>query len=198
LNGDGYISETSPGNELPDSYLSDPANPISPSDGAHSALACYDRTFMEKRHDMLVYTGEKFTAPLCVAGQVKLRFYASATTPDTDFFATLTCVTPEGKSMILTSNMIRARYRNSLAKEELLTPGEIYRFEINLGDIAVKFLPGYAMRLEIHGQDFPGRDRNHQTGNPVLTDTEMRTSICRIYHDAEHPAELVLPVNNSF
>ncbi|MBR2344366.1 MAG: CocE/NonD family hydrolase [Lentisphaeria bacterium] len=198
LHGDGRISGTAPQDELPDSYISDPLHPVSSTGGKHSVLACYDRSFMEEKNDMLVYTGEKFTEPMTVTGMVKLRFYASATTPDTDFFATLTDLTPDGKSMLLTSGMIRARYRNSLDKEELLVPGEIYQFEIDLGDIAVKFMPGHAMRLEIHGQEFPNRNRNLQTGAPVLTDTNPRTAVCRIYHDAEHPAELHLPVNNTF
>lgn len=196
LADDGYISEAIPRFEPSDTYISNPANPISPSEGQHKALACYDRTFLEKRSDMLVYTSERFSSPLTVTGNVKLRFYASVDAPDTDFFATLTDLTPDGKSMFLTTGMIRARYRNSPAEEELLVPGEIYQFEISLGDIAVKFMEGHALRLEIYGQDFPARARNHQTGAPILTDTEMRTAECRIYHDAEHPAELFLPIND--
>ncbi len=196
--GDGTISPEMPETELPDTYISDPMNPITASNHEEDNKGCYDRIFMEKSNNMLVYTSEKFTASLSVTGKVKLRFSASVSTPDTDFVATLTLFTPEGKSYLLTRGMIRARYRNSLDREELLTPEEICRYELDLGDIAVKFMPGYAMRLEICGQEFPTYGRNHNTGNPVLTDTEMRSAVCTILHDAEHPAELILPVNESF
>ena len=191
--GDGALSRKAPGTELPDRCVSDPNTPVSPTDG-NNERGCCDRGKMEDRNDVLVYTTEKFAEPLTVTGNVRLRFYAAASTPDTDFFATLTDVTPDGRSMLLTTGMIRARYRNSLDKEELLTPGAVCAYEIDLGDVAVKFLPGHAMRLEICGQEFPAWDRNANTGNTPFTDTALRTSIHTVYHDADRPAELILPV----
>lgn len=194
LDGDGFINAVPPQNELPDQYVSNPADPVTSQRGNTLAAGCYDRSEMEKRPDMLVYTSEKFTTPLAVTGNIRLRFFASVTTPDTDFFATLTDVTPEGKSMLLTTGMVRARFAKSLNTPELLTPGQIYPFEIDLGDTAVKFLPGHALRLELCGQEFPAFDRNANTGNTPMHDTELRTSCHTIYHDAAHPAELILPV----
>ena len=152
---------------------------------------------MEERADMLVYTTEKCTSPLPMAGKFKLKFYASASTVDTDYFATLTLVTPEGKSLFLTQGMIRARYRNTLEKEEFLTPGEICKYEIDMGDMAVTVPEGYALRLEIHGQEFPVYDRNANSGKEPLTDTELFRSVHTLYHDKDHVAELILPVNRT-
>ena len=190
----GSISEASPGEEPPDRYTSDPNHPVSPWDVLPTDAMLYDRSSLEKREDMLVYTSAKFTEPLTVAGDLRLNFYASAGTVDTDFFATLTDVTPDGRSLILTRGMVRARYRNTLDKAELLTPGEVCRYELDLGDVAVKFLPGHAMRLEICGQEFPEFERNANTGNPAYSDRELLTSVHTVFHDATRPAELILPV----
>ena len=96
--------------------------------------------------------------------------------------------------MYLTEGMIRARFRNSLDREELLEPGKLYEFEIDLSHIAVTFLPGHAMRLEICGQSFPQFDRNANTGGHLLHDARLEKSVHTIHHSAAHPAELILPV----
>jgi hypothetical protein len=79
---------------------------------------------MQKRTDVLVYTSSVFKQPLAVAGEIRLSFTAAVSTSDTDFVAVLTDVLPDGRAMILTKGMIRARFRRSLEKEELL---EVFR-----------------------------------------------------------------------
>ena len=192
LYGDGRISEEKPGSEPADVYISDPNDPVLSDAGTHECIGCHDRSGSQKRSDVLVYTTEKFSSPLTVTGKISLRFTASVSTPDTDFAATLSYVTPEGKAMLLTTGMLRARFRN-IEKEELLLPGELYEFEIDLSHIAFKILPGYALRLELCGQHFPAYERNANSGGPLLQDTELFLSRHTIYHDAEHPAVLTLP-----
>ena len=192
LLGDGVISALKPQNEPCDAYVSDPRTPVSSDGGKHAALGCYDRSPMQSRSDVLVYTSEKFTSPLAVTGEVKLRFFGSVSTPDTDFFATLSCVLPDGRAMFLVTGGLRARFRN-LEKEELPEPGKIYEFRIALGHIAVKFMPGCAMRLELCGQHFPAFERNANSGGPLLKDKTLYPSHHTIFHDKDHPAELLLP-----
>ena len=90
--------------------------------------------------------------------------------------------------------MVRARFRRSVEREELLVPGKIRGFEISLSHIAVTFMPGHAMRLEIAGQHFPMLDRNANTEGPLFRDCELKSSIHTVFHNAEAPAELILPV----
>ena len=49
--------------------------------------------------------------------------------PDTDFQASLYEILADGKSVLLTSDFLRARYRDSLEKESLVPKGEIVRYE---------------------------------------------------------------------
>lgn len=194
ISGDGSLSRRKPENETPDVYLSDPARPVPNDPGKNKDLGCYDRTPVQSRSDVLVFTSEPFRTPLAVTGEVTLKFTAEISTPDTDLFAVLTDVTPDGKAMMLTQGMIRARFRNSPEREELLVPGKKYDFELSLSHIAVKFLKGHRMRLDICGQSFPRFARNANTGNDPLTDTELKISRHTVFHDAKHPAVLRLPV----
>ena len=194
LRGDGTLSRRKPDAEKPDVYISDPNDPVLSNNGKHTALGCYDRTPMQERTDVLVYTSSVFRQSLAVAGEVRLTFSAAVSTPDTDFVAVLTDVLPDGRALILSKGMIRARFRRSMEREELLVPGRTYRFEISLSHIAVTFMPGHAMRLEIAGQHFPALDRNANTGGPLFRDVELKTSVHTVFHSADAPAELILPV----
>lgn len=194
LTGDGLLNRRKPGDERPDVYVSNPESPVLSNNGVHAALGYYDRIPQQKRADVLLYTSAILRRPLTVTGEVRLRFTASASTSDTDFIATLTDVYPDGRAMFLTTGMIRARFRKGLDCEELLEPNRLYEFEISLSHIAVTFLPGHAIRLEICGQNFPMFDRNANTGGRLLHDTQLNKSIHTIFHDQSHPAELVLPV----
>ena len=66
--------------------------------------------------------------------------------------------------------MVRARHRNSLDVEELLTPGDVVELRIRMGPTACRFEPGHRIRLEITSSDFPNHDRNHNTGKNDLAD----------------------------
>ena len=192
--GDGSITESAPGVETPDCFVSDPAHPVLSNRGAHDSLGCYDRREEETRSDVLVYTMPVRKKTLAVTGPVRLRFHAAVSAPDTDFVVHLLDVTPDGRSLWLTGGVLRARYRNGTEKPELLVPNEITEFEVVLNDIAAAFLPGHALRIELCGQDFPTCGRNPNTGNEYTTDPELRCAAVTVYHDAEHPAELLLPV----
>ena len=191
---DGMLDGNVPSNEKEDQYTSNPANPTLSCGGKCTPLGCYDRAADEKRDDVLTYTTTPMGNPLEIAGQIKLHFFASASTPDTDFCAILTMLMPDGRSMFLTAGCVRARFRNSLDSPSLIVPGKIYEYELDLSHIAVTIKPGYALRLELCGQYYPTWNRNPNTGNSFLTDTELKISHHRIYHDAMHHSYLEMPV----
>ena len=73
---------------------------------------------------MLCFTSAVLTEPLEVTGHVRLTLFASSSALDTDFTGELVDVFPDGRAIFLTDGILRARYRNSLAAPEPLTPGE--------------------------------------------------------------------------
>jgi predicted acyl esterase len=74
-----------------------------------------------------------------------------------------------------------------------LTPGEIYRFEIEIMPTANLFMAGHRIGLKIKGAaDDPPKTMFHFINSPhLLSQTPNRVAI---YHDADHPSHLLLPI----
>ena len=78
----------------------------------------------------------------------------------------------------------------------MLTPGEIYRLEIDLVATANMFAAGHQIRLEVSSSNFPRFNRNTNTGGIIAKETTADFIIAtnEILHDAEHPSYLLLPI----
>jgi hypothetical protein len=195
--GDGQLSTVMPAKEEPyDSYNYDPADPcpnIYDSSEA-PAEAPLDQRPIERRDDVLVYSTPTLSNELDVTGPVTVKLFASTSGSDTDFWAQLTDVFPNGYSMHLTEGIIRGRYRNSLEKQELLEPGVVYEFSIDLWVTSNMFQRGHRIRLDVSSSSFPKYDRNPNTGNQFGTDTSMKVAEQKIYHNNRYPSHICLPV----
>ena len=178
---------------VPSTYTYDPADPTPSFNGKRISLGYYDRRETEKRADILLFDSGTLAKPLTVTGNVKVRLFARSSAPDTDFFATLSDVYPDGRSMYLISGSVRARFCGTPGKECFLAPGEIREYEIDLGDIANTFQTGHMVRLAIHSANFPSCSRNLNTTAPVNEGVTMVKAFQEIFHDAEHLSCLILP-----
>jgi putative CocE/NonD family hydrolase len=200
--GDGGLTRTLPGNEPADHYIYDPNDPttvILQSNSGKDALSA-DQRKAESRPDMLVFTSPPLDAPLEVSGHIQARLWAASSAPDTDWVVRLVDVHPDGHAQRLLDEIVRARYRESTTfarsyeKFSLLTPGKIYDYDIDIGDIANVFLKGHRIRVEIASSFFPLYSRNLNTGKDNLTTTELKPAHQTLYHDAEHPSQITLPL----
>ena len=117
--------------------------------------------------------------------------------PDTDFYVALYEIQPDGTSIQLTTDQMRARYRESLREAKLVKPGEINRYEFD------KFLffsrrvtKGSRLRLVLASGNSIYVQKNYNSGGDVARETakDARTAHITVYHDAEHPSSLTLPV----
>ena len=197
LFGDGRLVETSAGGEQQDHYAFDPKNPVPLNYLTPGGMYASDRRALERRDDILVYTGEPLNAAVEVIGRVSVELFAASDALDTDFTASIIDVYPDGRAVVLGARVvgiIRARYRNGFAKTELLTPGKVEKYHIDLGHIAHSFELEHRIRVEISSSAAPTYNPNQNTGNPVATDTEWRIAHQTIYHDAQHPSAVLLPV----
>ncbi len=190
--GDGRLNREVPcGTEPADCYVCDPIHPVSSQGAGPSPLDAVDFSQQEVRSDVLVYTSAPLKDAVTVAGEVRFHFFAASSTVDTDFFATLLLEEPDGRAIILSKGVVRARFRDGTDEERMLTPGEVVEYEIRMNDIAVQFQAGQSIRLALHGQFFPAFDRNANSGGPIGEDTVLYTSVHRILHDTEHPSRLI-------
>jgi uncharacterized protein len=94
----------------------------------------------------------------------------------------------------LCDGILRARYRNSLSRAELLEPGRVYEYRIQLGSTSYVFAPGYRIRLQVASSNFPRFDRNLNTGGDIATEQTGRLAVQRVFHGGVRASCVVLPV----
>jgi uncharacterized protein len=73
-------------------------------------------------------TGSLSTA----TGRITVHLSAASSAHDTDFTAKLTDVYPNGRSLLVSDGIVRARFRHSLETEQFITPGQPYTYDIDL------------------------------------------------------------------
>ncbi len=128
------------------------------------------------------------------AGPIRVVLYAATDGLDRDFTAKLVDVAPDGKANNLTDGTLRARYRNSLEKPELLHAGEVYKLTIDAGVTSSVFLVGHRIRLEIASGNFPRFDRNTNTGGLIASETFLRKAHQTVHHGDIRLSAIILPV----
>jgi putative CocE/NonD family hydrolase len=154
----------------------------------------YDQRPIEERDDVLTYTTSELQEDTEITGPVIVKLFAASSAPDTDWVARLCDVYPDGRSINITEGVIRARFRNDWRKPELLEPGRVYEYTIDLQSTSNVFLKGHYIRVDITSSNFPLWDRNLNTGASIATGTEMQIAEQTIHHDTQHPSHIILPL----
>jgi uncharacterized protein len=201
--GDGTLTPDPPGAEPEDTFLYDPANPVidvpnlaiygrpDPMNPVEPPLV---RDFVECRQDVLVFTSKPLKRDLKVAGEPRLVLFGSSDCPDTDWHTWLADVAPDAKSVTLVRGQLGARFRDSLAEEKFMEPGQTYRFAFELLSLAHVFRAGHRVRLVLASSDFPTYCRNQNTGHPIGMDDEIRVARNVVAHSTAFPSHVLLPV----
>jgi putative CocE/NonD family hydrolase len=198
--GDGWLSVSTPSaGEKPDHYDYDPANPYIPA-GLRKALTAgsetpsLDARADEKGHDKLVYSSPTLQKDVAVAGPISLHLVAATSAKDTDWMAYLADVQPDGKSLMLCSGILRARFRKSFTQPSLLTPNRAEEYDVDLWAIGNVFKKGHKIRVVVASSCFPIYDRNLNTGENIATGTRMVVAHQTVFHDNERESYITLPV----
>jgi putative CocE/NonD family hydrolase len=146
------------------------------------------------RKDVLVYSSGPLQQDIPVMGEVRAVLYVSSSTPDADLALKLVDVSPTGEAFNLYDTILRLRYRDDITKLRLMVPGQIYRVELSGIVTGNDFLPGYQLRIEIAGSNFPLFERNLQTGGKNYDETAPQTATIKVYHDREHASYVEVTV----
>lgn len=199
--GDGSLSPEPPAAGEPfDAFLYDPRDPV-PTQGG--GLCCsptavpggaFDQGAIEDRSDVLVYSTPPLDRPVEVTGPIEVTLFAASSAPDTDWTGKLVDVSPDGHARNLIDGIIRAHYRESKSDPTPIEPGRVYRYTIDLVATSNLFLAGHQIRLEISSSNFPRFDRNPNTGAPFGRDDRLEVAMQRVFHDADRPSALRLPI----
>jgi len=155
---------------------------------------------LKARPDVIVFQTDPLPADVPVIGPIDVTLFATSSVVDTDFTAKLVDVYPpsrdypEGYDLNITDGVLRARFRHSPEKSELMKPGQVYQFRIEPFPTANVFKKGHRIRIDISSSNFPRLDLNPNTGEPLAKHTRMIEARNSVYHDATHSSAVILPV----
>jgi putative CocE/NonD family hydrolase len=191
--GDGRLVAAPPDRPIEDQYRYDPRDPVPSLHGTPLYTIPADQRMLAPRQDILTYQTDPLDADLEVTGHPEVVLFAASSAPDTDFFARLIDVSPDGPARDVALGMVRARYRHSLSRPEPLTPGEVTRLAIRMGPTSNLFLAGHRIRLDVTSSDFPNYDRNHNTWADQNADPTLVVADQVVRHGGAYASKLILP-----
>ena len=146
--------------------------------------------------DGLVYHSDPFPEDREITGAVKLTLFLRMDVPDTDLGVFLYEVAPDGGSVLLASDLKRARYRESLEEEHLVTPGAVLAYDFqSFNFFSRRLAKGSRLRLLVRASNTVFLEKNYNSGGVVADETgaSARTAHVSLVHDAAHPSALTIP-----
>ena len=174
-------------------FISDPANPVT---NPYCSSGAHDYAKLSDRADVLTFDSAVLQQDTEVTGPIKARIFASCDCRDFDVWARVLDVAPDGAAINLMSpglDVERASYRDLSRGRQLLSPGKIYEVRLERLITSNVFLQGHRIRLQISATFSPNFSRNLQSGKSEANSAETKKANIRVFHDASHPSQLVLP-----
>jgi putative CocE/NonD family hydrolase len=182
----------------PDSYIYDPRTGC--GETRVGAEAYIDQTMtMCLQGSQFVYHSPPFTADTEVSGFFKLRVWLAIDCSDTDFYISVYEVALTGVVIRLSTDMMRARYREGLRTPKLINTREPLCYDFDgFTFVSREIRRGHRLRLVIApiGSDGPVFQKNYQGGGVVCDEpaSEARAVTVRLFHDETYPSTLHVPV----
>lgn len=197
--------DLTPGSGGPDHYIYDPRDIEGPEVEAEAAAdrrSLVDQSItLALAGKQLVYHTAPFETDLDICGFFKLEAWIAIDCPDTDLYTSILEVCSDGSVVRLSTDAMRARYREGLRSPKLIDTEApllytFYRFTF----IARRIRRGSRIRLVIApmGRLLEGlfSQKNYNGGGVVSEESvsDARAVTVRLYHDAQHPSVLYVPV----
>ena len=162
-----------------------------------------DQRFVANRPDVLVYETDPLAEDLTIAGPVVVNLNVATTGTDGDWVVKLIDVYPGdapnnmgGFQMLLTGDILRAKFRASMSAPEPMVPNQPTKLQFTLGDRYHTFLKRHRMMVQVQSSWFPMFDRNPQTFVDIYhaKDSDYQKAEHRIFRTATLPSFLTLPI----
>ncbi len=170
-----------------DSYVSDPARPVTyrerPNLSPWATGSTWrfwledDQRFAEARPDVLTYETEPLTQSLSLKGTPLVHLVAATSGTDSDWVVKLIDVYPAhypqkpemgGYELAIAMDVMRGRYRADATQPQPLTPNQPMTYEFALPTVDYTVQPGHRLMVQVQSSWFPLYDRNPQTFVPNI------------------------------
>ncbi len=203
------------GKEAFDSYVSDPAHPVPyrhrpieptyPFEGWPKWLV-EDQRFVHHRPDVLSWESEPLQEDVDLAGNIMANLFASTSGSDCDWIVKLIDVYPEkhaqdpgmaGYQLMIASEVLRARFRNSFEKPDPVVPRRVTPYSIRLHSNHHRFRKGHRIMVQVQSTWFPLIDRNPQKFVPNIFEAQeidFQKATQRVYQSQRYPSHVEISV----
>lgn len=162
-----------------------------------------DNTTTDQRYALnlygagVVYHTAPFPEATEVTGWLHLTLWLAMDVPDADLAINVYEIEPDGRSIALTDARMRARYRESMRQATLVSPGVVTKYDFHTFQWFSRMIgKGSRLRLVISSPNSIYTEKNYNAGGVVAQESgkDARTAHITLYHDAEHPSALEIPV----
>ena len=181
-----------------DAYVYDPREPGPVEHEMTDAPWITDqRGILAQRGRQLVYHSAPLPRDTEVSGFFRLQAWLAIDQPDTDFAAALYEVLADGSSVYLTSDGIRARYRESLRQQKLIDTREPLLYDFDGFRFVSRMLrKGSRIRLVVSPVDSIFWQKNYNAGGVVSQESirDARPVTVALHHDRDRASVLSVPI----
>jgi len=149
------------------------------------------------RGKQLVYHSEPFGKDTEISGFFKLSAWIAIDQPDTDFSVGIYEIREDGSSIPLTSDIIRARYRESARHPQLIRTRAPLRYDFeHFTFVSQQVKKGSRLRLVLSPINSIYEEKNYNSDGAVASESmaDARPVSVTLYHDAAHPSTLYVPL----
>ena len=190
-------------------FISDPKKPVPYSEDIKQAgltprkYMTDDQRFAARRPDVIVFETEVLNEDITLAGEIVAKLQVSTTGTDADWVVKVIDIFPNDEPetkevapylkmsnyhMMVRSEVMRGRFRNSFSKPEPFVVNEKTPVNIKLQDVFHTFKKGHKIQIQVQSTWFPFIDLNPQTfvDNIFYAKPEdFKKQTHRIYNDSK-------------
>lgn len=189
-------------------FISDPKKPVPYSEDIKVVFTprkymTDDQRFAARRPDVLVYETDVLTEDITMAGEIlaKLQVATTGTAADwivkvidvfppdaEDFEETQEYLKMSNYHMMVRSEVMRGRFRNSFTNPEPFEPNEKTAVNIQLQDVHHTFKKGHKIQVQVQSTWFPLIDLNPQTYVDNIfkaKEKDFKKQTHKVFHDSE-------------
>jgi hypothetical protein len=206
---DNRLSKMAKKNFAFEEFISDPKKPVPYSEDIKQQgltprkYMTDDQRFAARRPDVLVFETEVLNDDTTLAGEILAKLQVSTTGTDADWIVKVIDVFPNDEPetkevapylkmsnyhMMVRSEVMRGRFRNSFSKPEPFVANEKTAVNIKLQDVFHTFKKGHKIQIQVQSTWFPFIDLNPQTFVDNIfyaTPEDFKKQTHRIYNDSK-------------
>ena len=148
-------------------------------------------------NNALIYHSGPLGEEVTLAGRVSFTASISMDVPDTDMQVYLFAIMPDGQALRIGTDVMRARYRNGLTKEELVPIGKAQKYVFDTFRLTAHKLPkGARLRLILTALDDYNYEKNYNSAKPNSEQSGKDATTARIkLHLGKGRTFLTLPID---